>query len=428
MKALVVGSGGREHALAWTLSRSRDVGMVFVAPGNGGTDGSGMRSVSLKADDVDGLLDFARAEGVELTVIGPEQPLADGIVDRFTAAGLRCFGPTAAAAQIEASKAWSKAFMDRHGIPTARWGAFTELAPARDFVETFARPPVIKASGLAAGKGVLLPLSRAAAVAAVEQVLCDRAFGDAGRQVVIEERLEGPELSVLGFTDGEAVAAMPAARDHKRAWDGDRGPNTGGMGAIAPVAARAEVAEIVETVLRRTVAGMAAEGRRYVGVLYAGIMWTADGPRVLEFNCRLGDPETQVLLPLLETDLSAICGACIDGTLADLDVRWSGGAAAAVVAASRGYPGDYDKGLPITGVEAAGEMNGVTVFQAGTRRRDGALRTAGGRVLAVTGRGPDRAAAIARAYAGLAEIHFDGLMRRTDIGRSSQSADGSQER
>ena len=425
---LIIGRGGREHTLAWKLAQSPQVERVWVAPGNGGTAlaGGKISNVSLPESDFAGLIDFARRSGVRLTVVGPEAPLADGIVDTFHAAGLRCFGPSRAAARIEASKAFAKDFMARHGIPTARHVTCTDFAAALAHLREVAYPVVLKASGLAAGKGVLLPASLVEAEAALRQIMVVREFGAAGDQVVIEERLEGPEASVLAFSDGRTVALMLAAQDHKRVFDGDQGPNTGGMGAYAPapLMTPALLDEVQRTVLQPTIDGLAAEGMPYVGVLYAGMMLCADGPKTLEFNCRLGDPETQAILPLLESDLMDVLLACLDGSLAELDVRWRVGAAATVVAASEGYPGSYPKGRVISGVAEAEALAGVAVFHAGTRLADNScLLSDGGRVLAVSGVGDDLPAALARAYGGIERIHFQGMHYRRDIG--AKAVDGS---
>jgi phosphoribosylamine--glycine ligase len=420
LTALVVGSGGREHALAWKLAQSPRVARLWVIPGNGGTPPAPDPTLHPPATTATpDLLDFARRAAVDLTIVGPEAPLVDGLVDAFQAAGLRCFGPTRQAARLEGSKAFAKAFMERHGIPTGRYVVVPDYAKAVEYVRRVDYPVVIKASGLAAGKGVIVPADRAEAEAALRQMMVERVFGAAGDEVVIEERLYGQEASVLAFCDGRTVAVMPPAQDHKAIFDGDRGPNTGGMGAYAParIVTPALLEETTRLVLQRAVDGLAAEGAPYVGVLYAGLMLTAAGVRVLEFNCRFGDPETQAILPLLETDLVEIVEACLEGALDRVQVRWRPGAAAAVVAAAAGYPGSYQRGLPITGVEAANALPGVIVFHAGTRRAaDGRLLTDGGRVLAVTGVGDDLRQAIDRAYAGMARIHFEGMHYRRDIG------------
>lgn len=414
MHIYIIGSGGREHALAWKLAQSPRVEHVFVSPGNGGTEDAAR--ISNAPANPQSLIPTPRPD---LVVVGPEAPLAEGIVDALQAAGVRGFGPTRAAARLESSKAFAKEFMIRHGIPTGRAAIFTSYASALAYLRRVEEPVVIKASGLAAGKGVIVPATAAEAEAALRQIMVERQFGAAGDEVLIEERLTGPEVSLLAFCDGRTVVPMPSAQDHKRVYDGDRGPNTGGMGAFAPAASAtpALVEELVAAVLRPAVEGMAAEGTPYVGVLYAGLMLTPAGPRVLEFNCRFGDPETQAILPLLESDLLDVLEACLEGALDRVTVRWRAAAAATVVAASEGYPGPYPKGHEITGVAAAAALPGVTVFHAGTRRTaDGRLVTDGGRVLAVTGIGADLRQALDRAYAGIRCIHFEGVHYRRDIG------------
>ncbi len=413
MRVLVVGGGGREHALAWKLAQSPRLTELIVAPGNAGT---AAWNVPVDAADSAGLVRLAQARRAELVLIGPEAPLAAGLADALRAAGVRVFGPTQAAAQIEASKVFAKAFMLRHGLPTARYAAFTDFHEAIGHLLSVPYPVVIKASGLAAGKGVIVPDCADDAEAALRQIMLHREFGAAGDAVVIEERLEGEEVSLLAFTDGVTVRAMPPAQDHKRLLDGDHGPNTGGMGAYAPApCAPPEMAQtLVETVLQPAVDGLRAEGRPFVGVLYAGLMLTAQGPRLLEYNARFGDPETQVLLPLLETDLLEVAAACAEGRLADVAVRWRPGAAAGVVLAAPGYPGAYPQGLPITGLETP--LTDAVVFHAGTRLSEAGPVTAGGRVLAVTGWGPTLRAAVDRAYAGAERIQFAGAQYRRDIG------------
>ena len=415
---LVIGGGGREHAMAVAFARSEDVGRVSVAPGNGGIRGGKLRCVEAPVGDFGALAAWCKAQAVDLVAVGPEAPLAEGIVDVLTAQGVRCFGPSAAAAQLEASKAFAKAFMVQHGMPTARAEVFRELDKALQYIDAVQWDVVIKASGLAAGKGVIVCDDRAQARAAVRAMLQDSQFGDAGAEVLIEERLEGEEASILAFCDGDRAVLMPAAQDHKRALDGDLGPNTGGMGAYAPApVVTQQVRENAENaVFSRVLRGMKERGAPYRGVLYAGLMLTADGPRVLEFNCRFGDPETQVLLPLLEGDLLHIANACVDGALDPNDVMFSKGAAATIVAASGGYPGAYEKGNAITGVDDANSAPGVTVYHAGTALVEGQLRTSGGRVLAVTGVGDDVNAALQRAYDGVGRINFDGMHCRSDIG------------
>lgn len=419
---LVIGGGGREHALAWKLRQSPRVGRIFFAPGNGAAtsgDASGIRALPIAESDTAALIKFALREDIGLVVVGPEAPLAAGAVDEFAAAGIRCFGPSRAAARLETSKAFAKGFMARHGIPTAQHAAFTDMQAALAYFRASIGPVVIKASGLAAGKGVILPADQGEGEAAIRAIMETRRFGAAGDEVIIEERLTGREVSLLGFCDGRTVVPMPPAQDHKRLLDGDLGPNTGGMGAYAPVPwLTAEgAAELTAQVLQPAVEGMAAEGTPYRGVLYAGLMLTSAGPDVLEYNCRFGDPETQALLPLLQSDLIDVIEACLDGSLNAAGVRWHPGSAATVVAASEGYPGQFVRGLPITGVDAAEALPGVTVFHGGTRRvGDGALQTNGGRVLAVTGTAEELPQSLSRAYAGMERIQFAGMHYRRDIG------------
>lgn len=417
MRVLLIGSGGREHALAWKLLQSPRLEQLYVAPGNGGTAGlDRTENIPVAATDVDGLLAFARENAIDLTVVGPEAPLVLGVVDRFQAAGLRIFGPTQAAAQLEGSKAFSKAFMVEHGIPTGQAAAFSDFDEAVRHLRQLDDVPVLKASGLAGGKGVILPDTMTAAAAVLQQMLIDGRFGEAGATVLVEEKMSGPEVSVLAFCDGASVRVMPPAQDHKRLLDGDHGPNTGGMGAFAPspLATPELMAAIERDVLLPTVAGMAAAGMPYVGILYAGLMLTPAGPRVLEFNCRFGDPEAQAILPLLESDLLDLIDACVDGTLDAVTPVWSEDAAVTVVMASQGYPNDYTIGVEITRIEQA-EAENCLVFHAGTKHKDGRLLTDGGRVLNVTGRGRTMRKAANRAYAAVQMIQFNNAQYRTDI-------------
>ncbi|MFO7632622.1 MAG: phosphoribosylamine--glycine ligase [Caldilinea sp.] len=418
MKLLLVGSGGREHAIAHKLSQSPSLDHLYVAPGNGGTARlPKSENIPIDASQIDALVAFAREHTIDLTVIGPEAPLVDGIVDAFQAAGLRIFGPSQAAAQLEGSKAFSKRFMQRWNIPTGQAGIFDDFDDAMRYMRTIDYVPVVKASGLAAGKGVLIPSTIEAAADAVRSILLDRRFGDAGATVLIEEKLSGPEVSVLAFCDGKRCAIMPTAQDHKRLLDNDRGPNTGGRGAFSPSALVTPelLDEIDHTVMQPTLDGMAAEGAPYVGVLYAGLMLTSQGPRVLEFNCRLGDPETQVLLPLLDSDLIEVLMACTDGVLDKTELRWRDEAAVTVVMASEGYPEEYRTGLEIFGIDDA-EAIGCTVYHAGTRLKDGRLITVGGRVLTVTATARFVDQAARRAYTGVKRIRFAGAHYRRDIG------------
>jgi phosphoribosylamine--glycine ligase len=419
-KYLLIGSGGREHAMARALVTSEKVERVFVAPGNGGTAQGDDRIVNIDLDvlDFDALLGFARAEEIAYTIVGPEAPLAAGIVDRWQREGLKCFGPTQAAAQLESSKAFSKSFMDRWSIPTARWRAFTDFEAAKSYLAEFPRLPVIKASGLAAGKGVILPSTMDEAIAALEEMMLNARFGDAGDEVVIEERMIGPEISLLAICDGESVHPLPAARDHKRLLNGDLGPNTGGMGAIAPIIGpETELYQTLTQMLQCVVDGMREEGTPYVGVLYGGFMITPEGPRVLEFNCRFGDPETQAVLPLLPAGgLVGYIQWALDGGAPPAGHQTSSGAAATIVLASEGYPGRYPKGRVISGLDAATDCPNVYVYHAGTRRKNDAVETSGGRVLAVTGLGEDLERALSAAYSAADLIEFDGKQFRTDVG------------
>ena len=427
---LVIGSGGREHALAWALARSPQVKQVYVAPGNAGTDWpanpeaaglqprAGAKNVPIPTDDIPALVSFARRQGVDLTIVGPEAPLTASIVDTFQAAGLAIFGPACEAAQLEGSKAFAKDFMRQHHIPTGDYAVFDTYQAAQDYLRQVTRPVVVKADGLAAGKGVLICEDGEEAQAAVHKIMVERAFGKAGQRVVIEERLSGPEISILAWCDGRTVIPILPARDHKRAYDNDQGPNTGGMGAYAPAPdiSPTLIETVRKTVLQPTVDGMAARGWPYIGVLYAGLMLTDAGPQVLEFNCRYGDPETQAVLPLLDTDLFEISQACVEGRLDKVDIKWRLGACATVVMASPGYPGSYPKGLPITGLDKAAALENVVVFQAGTTRSGDGVITDGGRVLNVTGLGDNLTVALNRAYTGLARIDFEGAHYRRDIG------------
>ena len=417
MRVLVVGSGGREHALAWALSRSPAVSDLHVAPGNAGTQALAT-NIPIAAEDVTALREHCRREGYDLVVVGPEAPLAEGLADLLLEDGLRVFGPRRQCAQIEASKAFSKDFMRAHGIPTAAYATFTDYDEARRYLDEHGAPIVVKASGLAAGKGVIVCQTLPEAQEALDAVMRQRAFGAAGDMVVLEDCLTGQEASVLAFTDGETVVPMVVAQDHKAAYDGDRGPNTGGMGCYAPadVVDEAMVGRVVAKVLQPAVDGLRAEGCRYVGVLYAGLMLQDNAFQVLEFNCRFGDPETQVILPLLETDLVEIMEACIDGRLAEVEVRWRRQHAVCVVMASGGYPGGYPKGLPIEGLDEAAAQANTMIFHAGTRLEGGRVLTDGGRVLGVTAWDDTLALAKARAYEAVERIHWSGAMYRTDIG------------
>ena len=415
MRILLIGGGGREHALAWKLAASPQVEEIVAIPGNPGM-ASLARCVNMKTDDLEALADFALTEKIDLTVVGPEAPLVAGLADVFAARGLKVFGPSAAAAQLEGSKKFAKDIMARYGIPTAAYFATTSSEAAKQYIREQGAPIVVKADGLAAGKGVVVAMTEAEALAAVDMMMEDKAFGEAGSVLVIEEMMFGEEASLLAFCDGKTVKAMVSAQDHKRVYDGDQGPNTGGMGtyAPAPVMTPDLVETAVKTVLEPMVAAMAAEGSPYQGCLYAGLMITDKGPRVVEFNARFGDPETQVVLPLLQSDLAEILLACAEGRLADTAIQWSDGAAVCVVMASGGYPGSYKNGLPISGVDAA-EKSGALVFHAGTKIADGQLVTAGGRVLGVVACGKDIVGAQKAAYTAVEQIHFPDVHYRKDI-------------
>jgi phosphoribosylamine--glycine ligase len=415
MKILVLGSGGREHALVWKLKQSPRVTAIFCAPGNGGI-GQDATLVPIGIHEHERLIEFARGEKIDLTVVGPDDALAAGIVDAFEAAGLRIFGPNQRAAQLESSKVFSKEFMLRHGIPTARSGCFSDSAEARRFAQQSSYPLVVKADGLALGKGVIIAQTVAEAEAAIHDIMEARKFGDAGRQVVIEEFLEGQECSIHALVDGRGYLLFPSAQDHKRALDGDEGLNTGGMGTFSPasrILPPALEARVRTEVLDRFIAGLKADGIEYRGMLFPGLMVTPGGLKVLEFNCRFGDPETQVLLMRLDSDLLDLLEATIDGRLAKVPARWKPGAAVCVVMASGGYPGSYEKGLPIDGLDRV--PDDTTVFHAGTRWEGGRFLTAGGRVLGVTALAADLPAARARAYEAVAAIHFEGAHFRRDI-------------
>lgn len=416
MQVLVIGGGGREHTLVWKLAQSKKVTKLYAAPGNPGMKDLA-ECVDLDIADLDGLADWAEKHAIDLTVVGPEAPLVAGIVDVFKARGLTIFGPSAKAAEIEGSKIFSKELMEKYGVPTAFFKVCDNLADARAFVEEKGAPIVIKADGLAAGKGVVVAMTRDEALAALDEMMGAHKFGSAGNRVVIEEFMEGEEASLLAFTDGKTIVPMLAAQDHKRVNDGDQGPNTGGMGAYcpAPVMTDALKEKTVKEVLRPIVDALAKEGRPYSGCLYAGLMIKGDSVKVVEFNARFGDPETQVVLPLLKSELAEIMVACANGTLTPDLVEWNDKAAVCVVMASGGYPASYKKGIPITGLKAANAMDDVVVFHAGTREEDGKILTNGGRVLGVTAVADDIPSAQQKAYDAVDKIHFDGAHYRQDI-------------
>ncbi|UTA48623.1 phosphoribosylamine--glycine ligase [Simiduia sp. 21SJ11W-1] len=418
MNILVIGAGGREHALAWKAAQNPDVKKVFVAPGNAGTEiDAKLENVAIGVSEFEKLATFAKANDVQLTIVGPEAPLVDGIVDYFSEQGLRCFGPSKGAAQLEGSKAFTKDFLARHNIPTARYQNFTEVEPALAYLREMGAPIVVKADGLAAGKGVIVAETLAQAEDAVRDMLSGNAFGDAGCRVVIEEFLTGEEASFIVLVDGKNVLPMATSQDHKRVGNGDTGPNTGGMGAYspAPVVTNTVHQRVMEQVIMPTVKGMAAEGNDYTGFLYAGLMIDADGnPKVIEYNCRFGDPETQPIMMRLQSDLVGLCNAALDGTLDQQQTQWDSRAAVGVVLAAGGYPGSYRKGDEIKGLPATDSQD-AKVFHAGTHLEDGRVLTNGGRVLCATALGESVSDAQARAYELAGQVHWEGSFYRTDI-------------
>lgn len=419
MKVLVIGSGGREHAVIRKLKENSEIDTIWCAPGNGGISADA-QCVDIKAMDKESLVKFALDNGVDFCVVTPDDPLAAGTVDAMEEKGIPCFGPVAKAAIIEASKAFSKELMKKYGIPTAAYEIFDDPAKAKVYVlEKNTYPVVVKADGLALGKGVLIAKDEAEAMDAIAEIMEEHAFGASGNKVVIEEFMTGPEVSVLAFTDGKTVRPMISSMDHKRANDNDEGLNTGGMGTIAPSPYyTAEVADTcMKTIFQPTIDALNKEGRTFKGCLYFGLMLTPQGPRVVEYNCRFGDPETQVVLPLLESDLFTIMKACHDGTLAETEVKWSDDACACVIEASGGYPEHYEKGYEIHGLDENGQYDGVTVYHAGTRKSDGKYYTNGGRVLGITARGTDLAEALKTSYDAVKHITFENMHYRTDIGR-----------
>ena len=425
MKLLVVGGGGREHAIVKKLKESDLCSEILCAPGNGGI-AADARCVPVAATDIDGQVELAKAEQVDYVVVAPDDPLALGLVDKLAEAGIPAFGPSAAAARIEASKVFSKNLMKKYGIPTAEYEVFDEPAKALDYIRAKGKyPVVVKADGLALGKGVLICESEEAAREALHEMMEEKVFGASGSRVVVEEFLTGPEVSVLAFADGKTLKPMVSSMDHKRALDGDQGLNTGGMGTVAPnpcYTAEA-AAECEKTIFAPTMAAMAAEGCPFKGCLYFGLMLTPDGPKVIEYNCRFGDPETQVVLPLLKSDLLRVMLTCTEGKLSETPVEFSSESAACVILASGGYPEHYEKGKEISGLEN-GQLPGgeAMVYHAGTALKDGRLVTSGGRVLGVTATAPDLAAALEKAYAAADNISFEGLHRRSDIGRRALEA------
>ncbi len=422
MKLLVVGGGGREHAIIKKLKENPQVETVYALPGNGGIAADAVCVPEIGAKDIDKIVNFAKEQQIDFAVVAPDDPLAMGCVDRLHEAGIPCFGPDAKAARIEASKVFAKNLMKKYGIPTARYEVFSDPKAALEYLRGASFPIVVKADGLALGKGVLIPQNLEEAEAAVKSIMEDKTFGDSGNEIVVEEFLTGPEVSVLAFTDGTAIVPMVSSMDHKRAGEGDTGLNTGGMGTVAPNPCyTSEVARTcMENIFLPTLAAMRAEGCPFKGCLYFGLMITPDGPKVIEYNCRFGDPETQVVLPLLKTDLLTVMQAVENETLGGLNVEWHSGAAACVILASAGYPGSYEKGKVITVPDHLPEN--VTVYHAGDKRTDGKLVTNGGRVLGVTATGKTLKAALKDAYAAAGCIAFEGKYLRHDIGKRALSA------
>jgi len=418
MRILVIGSGGREHALVWKIAQSKLVDKIFCAPGNAGI-AQQAECLDIKADDIGRLLDFARKEKIDLTVVGPEAPLSLGIVDEFSNYGLRIFGPNKLAAQMEASKVFSKQLMAKYKVPTADFKIFENADEAKIYIEKIGSPCVVKADGLASGKGVIVAKTVEEAKSAVTSMMQEKIFGDAGSKVIVEECLIGQEASIIVLTDSREVIALASAQDHKRVNDFDQGPNTGGMGAYspAPVVTGELFKEILEKVVYRTIDGLVSEGIEYRGVLYAGIMITDKGPKTLEFNVRFGDPETQAILPRIKSDLVEVMAACSEQKLNRIRILdWDDRACVCVVCAAGGYPGNYEKGKEISGLDEAGAMQDVAVFHAGTKLENGKVVTSGGRVLGVTGRGNTIKEAINTTYQAVDKIHFEGMHYRRDIG------------
>ncbi len=426
-KILIIGSGGREHAIGWKIKQSPLCGGLYFAPGNAGTAKLGV-NVPIKATDIKDLFDFVKKEKIDLTLAIPDDPLALGIVDQFQKEGLRIFGPTKAAAQLESSKAFSKNFMQSHNLPTAKFKIFDDYEKAKGYLNTQNLPIVIKVSGLALGKGVIIAETKEEAEKALEDILVKKTFGEAGREVVIEEFLTGPEISIHVFSDGKNYSIFPTSQDHKRIGEGNTGPNTGGMGTIAPlsrqVGGQAFVTDellnnIEKNIVAKTLSGMKDDGNTFSGILYPGLMLTPDGPKILEYNARFGDPETETYMRLLETDLLEIINACIDQKLSEIKIKWNSNFACTIMLASEGYPGVYEKGKIIMGIEEAEKDKNVIVFHAGTKMEDNNLITNGGRVLGVSAIGASLEEALDTAYRAVLKISFEGMQYRKDIGRGS---------
>ena len=417
MEVLVIGGGGREHALVWKIKQSPRVKKIYCAPGNAGT-GEIAENIPIAADDIPSLLEFALQKEIGLTVVGPEQPLVMGVVDQFEEKGLRIFGPNARAAELEGSKSFAKDIMAKYGLPTAEYKSFSSSDNAAEYIKFKDCPLVIKADGLAAGKGVLLCQTADEALAAVDSIMGKKSFGKAGNQIVVEEFLQGQEVSVLAFSDGQTVLLMDSAQDHKAAYDGDKGPNTGGMGAYSPAPVFTEIMrqKVHDQIMQPMIRAMQQEDRPFKGILYAGLMLTKTGSQVLEFNVRFGDPETQPLLVRMDSDIIPVFEACIDGTLDQCPLQWKNESSVCVVMAAEGYPGSYEKGKPISGLQNANSLPGVEVFHAGTKTQDGEVLTQGGRILGVTATGENIGTAIAKAYEAVDKIKWQGIHYRKDIG------------
>ena len=417
MKVLIIGEGGREHALAWKIKESPRLKELYCAPGNGGTDEIAT-NISIKPDDISALMDFCKKEKIDLTIVGPEAPLALGIVDTFKQEGLKIFGPNKAAAQLEASKIFTKELCKSENIPTAEYEAFTDAAKAKEYISKKGAPLVVKADGLAAGKGVFIAKEESIALQAVDTIMLEKAFGASGEKVIVEECLEGEEASIIVVSDGDNIVPLASSQDHKRAFDNDKGPNTGGMGAYspAPVVTDEIFQETIEKIIKPTILGMKKNHTPHKGVLYAGIMITKDGPKLLEFNVRFGDPETQAILPRLDSDLLELLDKTAEGSLKDYKLKWSEKSCVSVVAASGGYPGKYEKGKEISGIKKALELENTLVFHAGTKKESGKTLTSGGRVLNIVALGADIEKAVDKVYKACSLIKFDGIHYRHDIG------------
>jgi phosphoribosylamine--glycine ligase len=420
MKVLVVGSGGREHAIAWKISRSKIVDRIFCAPGNGGIQEIA-ETVNINADDIKALVDFAKNESIDLTIVGPEVSLVAGIADRFNGEGLKVFGPAKDLAMLEGSKVFAKEVMKKFNVPTASAEVFSEYAPAKAYLRKKGAPIVVKADGLAAGKGVIVAGTIREAEEAIDSILVKKVFGRAGERIILEECLEGEEASILVFSDGKTIVPLVSSQDHKRVFDNDKGPNTGGMGAYspAPVVSGELLKEIIEKIFKPVIQGLAKEGKYYKGVLYGGLMITKKGPMALEFNVRFGDPETQAILPRLRSDLAEVALACVDGNLDKLNIEWDDRPCLCVVASSAGYPGSYENHKEIKGLVEAKKIKDTMVFHAGTKSENGKIFTNGGRVLGIAGIGDDIISAREKAYEALGNIEFAGMHYRKDIGNKS---------